>query len=336
MTFSARFVLNLIHFAGAQGADVKQLLTLTGHTEDELAQEALRLESAVYNEVVENIITETGDKYFGLHLGEQMNLAAAGLVAQITQTSRTVKEAMKYCCEFAMLGCRAIPQELVKEERLYKLAFVPDTDWVRQSPLATRQTIEGMLAFIVKEFNSLTMGKSQPAKIHFDFEQPDQPGEYLRVFNCPMLFNQAETAIYFEEEHIYQPIVTADYNLLRILVEHAHQKLAAVKSDEFYHQKVKQCALNLMNPQLPTIHQVALNLNTSVRSLQRKLSSENKTYKDIIDDLRKDFALSYLKNPDLQVNDVAYLLNYSDASAFIRNFKKWTACTPAQYRLSYH
>lgn len=334
MSFSGRFVLNLIHFAGAQGANVERLIALTGQTENELSQEELRLESSVYNTVVETIIAETGDKYFGLHLGEQMNLAAAGLIAQITQNSRTVHEAMKYCCEFAMLGCRAIPQELVKENRLYKLAFLPDTNWVRQSPLATRQTVEGMLAFTIKEFNTLTLGKSQPAKIHFDFDQPEQLGEYLRVFNCSMLFNQTETAIYFEELHIRQHILTADYNLLRILVDHAHQKLSALKADESYSQKVKQSALNLMNPQFPTIEQVAANLNSSVRSLQRKLSDEGHTFKEIVDTLRKDFALDYLKNPELQINDIAYLLSYSDASAFIRNFKKWMNCTPAKYRLS--
>ncbi len=332
MTFSGKFVLNLIHFAGMQGIDVDLLIQQTGFSEEELSSEEVRLDSTVYNSIVEEIVFQTKDKYFGLHSGEQMNLAAAGLIAQITQTSRTVKEAMTYCCEFAMLGCRAIPQELVEENNMFKLAFVADSDWVRESPLATRQTIEGMLAFTIREFNALTMGKSYPAKIHFDFDQPDNLNEYLRVFKCPMHFNQPETAFYFKQEHINQSIITADYNLLRILVDHAHQKLATLKTDEVFHQKVKQCALQLMNPQFPTIEQVAANLNTSVRSLQRKLAEENQTYKGIVDTLRKEFAVSYLKNPELQINDVAFLLNYSDASAFIRNFKKWMNCTPAQYR----
>ena len=315
-----------------QGVDIQHLIGLTSHTTEQLGSEDLRLDASVYNSVIEEIVFETKDKYFGLHLGEQMNLAAAGLIAQITQTSRTVLEAMTYCCEFAMLGCRAIPLELVEEHGLYKLAFVPDSDWVKESPLATRQTVEGMLAFTIREFNALTMGKSYPAKIHFDFDQPTDLSEYLRVFKCPMNFNQLETAFYFETEHIHQPIITADYNLLRILVDHAHKKLANLKSDETYHQLVRQCAINLMSPQLPTIEQVAANLNTSVRSLQRKLNEEGCTYKEIVDGLRKDFALGYLNNPELQINDIAFLLSYSDASAFIRNFKKWMNCTPAQYR----
>ncbi len=333
MTFSGRFILNLIQFAGMQGVDIERLIKLTGYTEEELGHEEIRLNSEVYNAIMEEIVFLTKDKYFGIHSGEQMNLAAAGLIAQITQTSRTVLEAMKYCCEFAMLGCRAIPLELVDMGEFYKLAFVADSHWVKQSPLATRQTIEGMLAFTIREFNALTVGKSYPSKIHFDFDQPTDLSEYLRLFKCPMLFNQPETALYFDTENINQTIITADYNLLRILVEHAYKKLASLKTDEAYHQRVRQCALNLMNPQFPTIEQVAANLNTSVRSLQRKLSEENHTYKKIVDQLRKDFAVSYLKNPELQINDVAYLLSYSDASSFIRNFKKWMNCTPSQYRL---
>lgn len=332
MTFGGRFILNLIHFAGMQGVSANELLAITGYSEEELLNEELRLEADIYNQVIEQAVVRTGDPYFGLHAGEQMNLAAAGLISQITQTSRTVKEAMEYSCEFAMLGCRAIPMKMVKTGKNYRLSFVPDALWHRQSPLATRQTIEGMLSFMLRIFHSLTMQKQFPAAIHFDFERPANPGEYERIFKCPLQFDQDETAMYFKVEDVDQPTLSANYELLRILVHHARQKLLNIEQNHDFHLPVKRSIINMMNPDLPTIDQVASNLNMSVRTLQRKLKDEGHNFKDIIENLRKDFALEYLRDPQLQISDVAYMLHYSDPSAFIRSFKRWTGKTPLEYR----
>lgn len=73
----------------------------------------------------------------------------------------------------------------------------------------------------------------------------------------------------------------------------------------------------------------------SVRTFQRKLKEVGHSYKELIDELRKDFALSYPKNPDLSIGEVAYLLNYADGSAFNRSFKRWTGRSPREYRLKF-
>ena len=55
-------------------------------------------------------------------------------------------------------------------------------------------------------------------------------------------------------------------------------------------------------------------------------------YKQLIDELRKEFAMNYLKKDELSISEVAYLLDYADASAFVRSFKRWTQMTPVQFR----
>lgn len=332
MTFGGRFVLNIIHFAALQGVSLSDMLKLSGYSEKQLELEETRVEASVFSTIVEEAVFKSGDAYFGLHAGEQLNLAAAGLIAQITQTSRTVKEALSYCCEFAMLGCRSIPLELVLMGSDYKLSLVADRSWAQQSPLAVRQTVEGLLAFTLREFHTLSHRKNHPVLMHFDFDQPSDPSEYQRLFQCPLLFNQQETAFFFKQEDVEQNTITSDYNLLRVLVAHAREKLDIISSNQGFQYQVRQSVLKLMNPEFPSLEKTASNLNLSVRSLQRKLSSEDQTYKAIIEDLRKDFALGYLKNSDLQINEVAYLLSYAESSAFIRSFKRWTGFTPQQYK----
>ena len=77
---------------------------------------------------------------------------------------------------------------------------------------------------------------------------------------------------------------------------------------------------------------VARRLAVSPRTLQRRLKEEGLTYKAIIEDLRKEFAISYMQQPNLSVSEIAFLLSYADASAFIRSFKRWEGASPASWR----
>ncbi len=332
MTFNGRFLLNLIHFAGVQGASVNKLLIFTGLNETDLGSENQKVSAQVFNHTMENAVKETGDPFFGLHAGEYLNLSAAGLIAQITQTSRTVKEALDYCCEFSMLGCQHIPLELKREKKLYKLLLIPDPEWQKQSTVAAKQTVEGLMAFTLREFHTITLQKHYPVAVHFSGPAPSDVSEYHRIFNCELKFNRGLNAMYFNAEQVEEPIVTANYELLRILVNHARERLESLGDNAFFYEKVKRAMVNLVNPEFPLIEHVAGNLNLSVRSLQRKLAAEGHTFIEIREELRRTFALDYLKNPELQITEIAYLLSYSDASAFIRSFRRWTGQSPQRYR----
>ena len=51
-----------------------------------------------------------------------------------------------------------------------------------------------------------------------------------------------------------------------------------------------------------------------------------------MDDLRQALALGYVRDPGLSLLDIAYLLGFSEQSAFQRAFKRWTGATPGDYR----
>jgi len=115
-------------------------------------------------------------------------------------------------------------------------------------------------------------------------------------------------------------------------VQHAREKLATLNLEVGFATIVKQSIINLVKPQFPTIDQVAANLNLSVRTLQRRLKEEGLTYKTVLDELRKQFALDYIKNKALSIKEIAYLLDYAEPSSFIRSFKRWTGVSPNNYR----
>ncbi len=332
MAFNGRFLLNMAHLATRQGGDINEFLQIAGKSEEELNEESCVVDDDTYNSVIELAVEKSGDSYFGLHAGENLNLAAAGLIVQLSQSSETVKQALELCCQFANLGCSVLPLGLEERDSQYDVTFTPDEIWRNKSEVSFRQTTEGIIAFTIKEFTSLTRLEHQPISVHVDWERPEKTDEYERVFGCPVLFNQDKIAVLLKKEHVEEKVITANYNLLNVLVVHATEKSAELQNSMGFSALVKKSMLNLVKPEFPTIEQVAGHLNISARTLQRRLKEEGNTYKDLIDELRKDFAIGYMKRPDLNISDIAYLLNYNDASAFNRSFKRWTGKSPMEYK----
>lgn len=334
MQFRARFIGNIIQFAGQQGADRRLLLELVDNDLEGLMDENLMYPANTYNQVIEKAVELTGDPCFGLHLGESLSLSAAGLIVQIAQSSRTVKEALSYMVEFANLGCSALPFSLLEQKEEWELSIQPNPLWQEQSPASVRHTMDGMIIFTIREFHTLTRQKYFPLRIHFTRSRPERFMEYERLLHCPVRYEQELDAIYLDKDQVAEPVVTNDYQLLKILVKYAEEKLQQLQLEQGFKTVVKQAILGQANPSFPTVEQVAMNLNLSTRTLQRRLSDEGYSFKSLLDELRRDLALDYLGNPSLSVKQIAYLLDYAEPSSFIRSFKRWEGISPSNYRMS--
>ena len=72
----------------------------------------------------------------------------------------------------------------------------------------------------------------------------------------------------------------------------------------------------------------------SRQTLFRKLKAEGLTFEKVLDELRHKIALHYLAGKKVSVNETAYLVGFSEPSAFTRAFKRWTGASPRTVRAS--
>jgi AraC-like DNA-binding protein len=70
----------------------------------------------------------------------------------------------------------------------------------------------------------------------------------------------------------------------------------------------------------------------SERSIQRSLSEEQTSYRQLVDEVRKSLAIEHLSHPGTSATDVAFLLGFSEPSAFTRAFRRWTGTAPTEFR----
>ncbi len=129
-----------------------------------------------------------------------------------------------------------------------------------------------------------------------------------------------------------RPLKTADSDLLRILVRCCEQILESRPvGDELPHQVQHLVAKHLPSGG-PGVEAVAEELGMSVRTLSRRLRERGLSYRRMVDDLRRRLTLEYLKDTDLRVSEIAYLVGYSEVSAFTHAFRRWTGLSPSAFR----
>jgi AraC-like DNA-binding protein len=82
----------------------------------------------------------------------------------------------------------------------------------------------------------------------------------------------------------------------------------------------------------PCLDQVAAGLQLSPSTIQRELAHEGIAYKDLVELTRRDLAFAYLKQRQLPLSEIAFLLGYSELSAFSRAMRRWTGESPRAVR----
>jgi AraC-like DNA-binding protein len=80
-----------------------------------------------------------------------------------------------------------------------------------------------------------------------------------------------------------------------------------------------------------TADTVAAQFSMSSRTLRRHLQQEATSYQEILDDVRAELARHYLTKEKRGIDEVAFLLGFSDPSAFTKAFRRWTRQTPADF-----
>ncbi len=172
-----------------------------------------------------------------------------------------------------------------------------------------------------------------PLEVQFAHENPRDISEHLRVFGCPVLFACDANAMVIERDFVQRQVPAADGYLYPILKRYIESVAAAAEPrDDQFLGSVRKAIAECMRDGNCKLETVAKKLAISARSLQRRLEEYGTDFNALVSETRHRFAVEYLKNPGNTLTEVAFLLGYSEVSAFNRAFRRWTGRTPMQHR----
>ena len=163
-----------------------------------------------------------------------------------------------------------------------------------------------------------------------------QPRPHLksleRYFGCPVVCGASRNALVFRAGDAARPFVTRNAELLEMLAPQFEQELKQHSGEDSFIELARGAIQQRLTGQRPNVEDIARDLHTSPRTLQRRLQEAGSSFQRVLDEARHQMARYYLGNSVLELNEAAYLLGYEDANSFARAFRGWEGMPPGHWR----
>jgi AraC-like DNA-binding protein len=281
--------------------------------------------------VLEEAARESGDSCFGLHFGEQFEPKDLGALTYVVLNSPTVGAAMQDAIRYVRIHNRGATMWLAAEgQRAYLRYTLGGSEEIH----SRHHHNEFSMAVAMKVLRVIAGPQWIPHEVQFAHRAPNETSEHVRVFGCECRFACPFNAIVFEEDLLERPVAIADVRLYRILKQHVEHVLTDTPAGNDLHTAVRRTIAERMAQGPPNLTHVARALSMSPRTLERRLREHGLAFKEVVSEMRRALAFQYLADGDRILAEIAFLLGYSEVSAFNRAFKRWTGSSPSQYRAS--
>ena len=128
------------------------------------------------------------------------------------------------------------------------------------------------------------------------------------------------------------PLITRSASLWETLKPGFLQQLEDRTGTATLSGQVKHALTEALPGGSTSVETMARRLNLSKRSLQRRLGEEGTSFQKLLDATRFEMSDRYLKDTDLSVPEISYLLGFRETSSFFRAVRGWTGTPPGDYR----
>lgn len=145
-------------------------------------------------------------------------------------------------------------------------------------------------------------------------------------------YAQTQSALLADPAMLALPNVRPDAALCAVLEEQANALLASLPASDALTRDIRRHIVTLLPQGEPTQERAAALMNTSSRTLHRRLAERGLRFRDVLEQIRHELAENYLRDADLSLAEVALLLGYAEQSPFTHAFKRWSGMTPLEFR----
>ena len=322
----------LLAYAASNNLDINPILKFSGIDPDTLKIKDARVGIDQFGMVVSAVSDMFGDGFTGLHLAEKVNniYGKNHILMIIMSNCSTLEKAMEKLIQYHDISSNSIKLYVKRHGEYTELIWESETQ-IR--PDVDRFFLETALTSCAIIFRDFTMGKVKFNEICFTHPGPINLSDYYRVFDCPVLFNSNENKIVFSNNYLSLPIALSDSALLDMLEIYAQKLLYKGSSDNTLSDRIISCLSEMIiQGKGCNINDVAEKMCVGIRTLQKQLKLENTSYRELVEQVKKSIALKSLGNSETTLSDIAFLLGFSEQSAFNHAFKNWTGINPRKYR----
>lgn len=330
---SVGFVHSLANAVRSFGQDPQPLLVQYGLDQARLAEAGARLSIPRYMRLGHAAIQLTGQPGLGLRMGRLSHISQCGLAGVTAAQAPTVREAARTLIRFETLyGSNYRGQSSFHEDA--------EGAWLRFYSISpyngyNRFVVDSIMASWLQQLSSLSASEVRAEKIEIEFDAPDYAAEYIDLSAQPIAFAAATNQLRLSQHTLSLRNPHHCPSTWAHLLQLCEKELEQLTRTRSLRERITRLLGPLLNGGMePDLEEIAARLKLPAWTLRRKLAEEGTGFRSILNDTRRDLAMTYIRDTDLAFGEIAYLLGFASAEAFQRAFKRWTEQTPGDFRRS--
>ena len=327
ITVSVSVLSQLLRYLAHLEVDVDEVFRGAGVDPDFLKNPDTRIPIEAYIAIEDEAVRISNDPYFGLHMGEFAEPGSWSILGYMMMNCRTLSEVAEKSARYSNIIGNLIQTKAVLGWGTVKVVLATP----KHAPMLSRHCFESALSSTVRMGRNLTGKQIDPLEVGFSYPEPASIIGYERVFCSPVFFEQKQTYITYDIKVGKTPVLQPNAKLLEHFENYAQEYLADIEGIDQTTRAVTKQILGRMDNEKLCLSSIAEDMSMSVRTLQNHLKNEGVVFRDLLEDTRERLAKKYLCE-NYTVEDITYLLGFSEPSVFRKAFKRWSGSTPREYR----
>ncbi len=313
------------------GLDTDAMLEAVGVDLKAAAREDYRVPHAAVDRVWQLAVQATGDPCIGLRVVDDMNPTVYRSLGVALLCSSNLRD---FCQRFERFFAVISTLETVHFEEGSEFAALVDRREVDYSPETVGCHADAYAAFVLKFIRLVYKPDYHFRKIQLGWTPPEaHQHRYQEHFGCPVEFGFDTTSLFVDVKDLEQELLGANAEIAM-----QNDKLALDILDRLHKLDLPSQVYSRLIDYLPSgdcsRERVARSLHMSESAFQKKLKAAGTSYQELLDATRSELAKHHLSETEMSVDEVAYMLGFSDCSNFTRAFKRWLGMSPREYRNS--
>ena len=327
LTIYAGVVKELYYKAIQGGASTTLLAQMTGLTPEHFNDIDARIPAKQLVSLWQAAIKLTGNMAIGLHIGEQPPQDDLGIVSLFIMNSPHLGEAIARAIRYIHLIAESDHLAIKEKDEHIHLTYTIDAP-----EYLNMHGVERMFASIITWSRLFSGVELKPVAAHFQHAAPEYIADYERIFLCPLFFERTNNTIVFDKSVLQLPAQKYNAYQDELFRHTADSLLKNIEDHCSVFQQVQRLIVANITDGNMNIDTISAQLNMSRRTLARKLKDEGTTFQNLVGKTKTNLAQHYLTSTKHSINDIAFILGFSEASSFSRAFKRWCGSNPHCYR----
>ncbi len=315
-------------FFAARGGDVDHIFGACGIDPETLTDPTLPISLKSYCSLFETAARTTREDNLGLWFGQQFKPSDLGLIGYIAVHSSTLRAALDNFVEAFPFHQQGTEMALGEQDGLARLEYRIFDGRI----VSRRQDAELSLGMFCNIFRHCHGSCWSPQEVWFEHPQPTDWQDHEKAFEAPVFFGQRTNALLFRTRGLERRMPTNDPRLLVLLRRCIRTLGVQPTGPKPLSDQIKDYLLKVLTDGCPTLEEASDALQIPPWTIQRRLAEAGLTFKELVEETRRELAIAYLRQPHLPLTEIAFLLGYSELSAFSRAFHRWTGVSPRLFR----